>query len=286
MGELYRNMLADLRRKNYAIQTRDEYLRCARHFVAHFMRPATEMGREQVVEYLRWRALGGASPSVLKMHLAGISFLYRVTLNRPQEVLGIGWPKIRSALPQILSKSEIEQVFGAVTSLWCRTLLLTAYGTGARISEACALRVGDIDSDRRLIRIERGKGGKDRNVMLGQGVLEALRTYWRAVRPPGPYLFPGGKPGRPTTPRTVRDNLAAAVARLGLTKKVTPHSLRHAFATHLLEAGTDLRVIQVLLGHSSIRTTVRYTHVSARHIASVPSPVDLLPGRQSQHPQR
>jgi site-specific recombinase XerD len=279
MGELYRKMEGDLRRKNYATKTREEYLRNAQDFVRHHMKSPREMGREQVVDYLRAKAEAGASPSVIKMCVAGVSFLYRVTLNRPEVVRDIGWPRARRSLPEVLSLAEVEELFSAMKSLVTGTILLVTYGTGVRISEACALRAQDIDSKRGLIRIEEGKGGKDRYVMLGQGVLEALRAYWRAVRPPGPYLFPGRKPERPITPSAVRLNLAKAIAKAGLKKKVKPHGLRHAFATHLLEAGTDVRVIQALLGHTSIRTTVRYTHVSARHIASVPSPVDLLPGR-------
>jgi site-specific recombinase XerD len=279
MGELCQKMQADLKRLNYAPGTQDEYVRCVRDFVCYHLRSPAQMGRKEIIEYLRFLADAAASPSTIKMHQAGIRFLYATTLERPQEVAAIGWPRIPRSLPQVLSLAEVAQVLGAVPTLKARTILVTAYGTGARISEACRLEVGDIDSRRGLVRIHRGKGGKDRYVMLGAGVLLALRAYWKAVRPPRPYLFPGSDPARPITDAAVRVHLKDALAGLKLAKKVTPHTLRHSFATHLLEAGTDIRVIQELLGHASIRTTARYTHVSARHVATVTSPVDLLPGR-------
>jgi site-specific recombinase XerD len=281
MGELCRKMEGDLKRKNYAQQTQRAYLSGARCFAGFHMRPPEQMGREEIIEYLRHLAEAGAGPEMIKLRLAGIRFLYAVTLDRPQVVAGIGWPRVPRSLPQVLSPGEVARVLDAVPGLRPRTVLLAAYGTGARISEACALKVEDIDSRRGLVRIHRGKGGKDRYVMLGRGVLEALRTYWKAARPPGPYLFPGRKPGTHLTASAVQNSLRDTLRGLKLAKKVTAHTLRHSFATHLLEAGTDIRVIQELLGHTSIRTTARYTHVSARHIATVTSPVDLLPGRRA-----
>jgi site-specific recombinase XerD len=161
---------------------------------------------------------------------------------------------------------------------------IAAYGAGLRVTEACRLQPGDIDSKRMLIHVRQGKGKKDRYVMLSPRLLEILRGYWVKASPKGDWLFPGRKPGRPLTPTSVRKALDAAAKRAKLRKKVTPHLLRHSFATHLLEAGTDIRVIQVLLGHSSIRTTARYTQVSARHIASVQSPLDRI--RAPQIPVR
>lgn len=278
MGELCQKMQADLKRLNYAPGTQLEYVRGVKAFVCYHMRSPREMGREEILEYLRYLADAAASPATIKMHQAGIRFLYARTLERPQEVAAIGWPRVPRSLPQVLSVGEVAQVLQAVPTLKPRTILLTAYGSGARISEACRLQVGDIDSRRGLIRIHRGKGGKDRYVMLGASVLEALRSYWKAVRPPGPHLFPGKDPTRPVTDSAVRLHLKQALADLKLARKVTPHTLRHAFATHLLEAGTDSRIIGELLGHASPRTTARYTHVSARLIGSVKSPADLLPG--------
>jgi site-specific recombinase XerD len=156
-----------------------------------------------------------------------------------------------------------------------RAIVMMAYGAGLRISEVCRLRVEDIDSQRMLIHV-RGKGGRDRFVPLPERVLFMLRRYWAAARPKGPQLFPGKEPGRGISPDAVRAHLHAAARKAGLTKRVTPHVLRHSFATHLLELGTDVRVIQMLLGHSSIRTTLRYTRVTDKHIARVQSPIDVL----------
>jgi site-specific recombinase XerD len=153
---------------------------------------------------------------------------------------------------------------------------MAAYAGGLRLSEACKLQVGDIDSRRGVIHVRHGKGSKDRYVMLSQRLLQLLREYWRRTRQPGPYLFPGRNPKRPVTVHAVQLALKKAVLHLGLRKRVTPHSLRHAFATHLLETGTDIRVIQRLLGHSSIQSTERYTHVSLKHVAATQSHLDRL----------
>jgi site-specific recombinase XerD len=180
--------------------------------------------------------------------------------------------------PDILSLSEVERMLDAAMSAShvSAMVAMTAYSAGLRISEACRLRPEDIDSERRLIHVRLGKGGKDRYVMLSERLLEILRGYWVKVRPQGGWLFPGRKAGEPITRHAVEKAVHAAAAKAKLRKKVTPHTLRHSFATHLLEAGTDIRVIQVLLGHSSIRTTARYTQVSERHVGSVKSPFDRL----------
>ena len=159
-------------------------------------------------------------------------------------------------------------------------VVTTAYGAGLRVSEACRLQVQDIDGKRGLIHVRLGKGGKDRYVMLSQRLLGLLRQYWVAVRPSGEWLFPGRKPGKPLTPSAVRRALNVAVKAAKLKKRVTVHVLRHSFATHLLETGTDIRLIQVLLGHASIRTTARYAQVSTTHIGRVKSPLDLLGTKQ------
>jgi site-specific recombinase XerD len=180
-------------------------------------------------------------------------------------------------LPDILSMDEVISVFDAIESIKYRAIITTAYATGMRISEVCALnRQGDIDSERNVIHVRSGKGGKDRFVMLSQRLLLFVREYYRRSRPSGIYLFPGAGPDRPISPSSVRNVFNQAVRKLGISKKITFHSLRHAFATHLLEAGTDIRLIQALLGHSSIRTTCRYTHVSTDQVAKTKSPLDLL----------
>jgi site-specific recombinase XerD len=272
-------MQADIHLRRYSPKTEKEYLRCAHKFAKHFMRSPAEMGAEEVRTFLvHLVEQDQVSPSVQKMHVAALKFLYRVTLKQPEVVADIPYPKIPRTLPDVLSAEEVGALLEAVESIKYRTVITTAYSAGLRISEACALRcVGDIDSQRGLIHIRLGKRNKDRYVMLSPRLLVLLREYWRTVRPQGDYLFPGARPGRPVSPSSVSTAFWKAADRVGIAKRVTLHTLRHSFATHLMENGTDLRVIQVVLGHGSIRSTSRYTHVSRRHIAQTKSPLDGLP---------
>lgn len=277
MGQLRDKMTEDLRLKGFSRHTRDAYLRCAADFAAHFGRSPAVLGEAHIRTFLLHLVNERkAKPATHRMYLAAIKFLFIITLRRPHEVARIPWPKVPVPLPDILSPAEIEQLLTAVGSIKHRAILMTAYGAGLRISEICSLRPIDIDSQRMLIHVRLGKGGKDRFVMLSQRLLEVLRQYWRLVRPSGPYLFPGGKPEHHLTASAVQRALHKVVAQTGLAKRVTPHSLRHCFATHLLEVGTDVRTIQRLLGHGSIRSTARYTHVSERHIGQTRSPLDRL----------
>ncbi len=250
------------------------------------MRSPTDMGLPEIKDFLGHLIRQGASAEKVKMHVAGIKFLFAVTLDREDVANKIPWPKVPHKKPDILSLSEVERLLDAAmaASLAPAVVSITAYAAGLRISEACRLQHQDIDSERMLIHVRLGKGKKDRYVMLSPRLLEILRGYWAKARPAGDWLFPGRKAVRPLTPASVRKALDVAARKAKLRKKVNPHLLRHSFATHLLEAGTDIRVIQVLLGHSSIRTTARYTQVSARHIASVTSPLDRI--RVPQVPAR
>lgn len=275
MGKLYQKMERDLNLKNLAPRTRSRYLNCCQRFAAFYMRSPAQMGIEEIKEFLK-RVLETSSVEQLKMHVAGLKFLYGTTLNRPDIVAKIPWPKVPQKKPSILALSEVEQLCSAINVLQSRMVVMTAYGAGLRIGETCRLRVEDIDSKRNLIHIRLGKGGKDRYVMLSQRLLEALRAYWKENRLQGSLLFPGKNSDKPIAEQTVRSALKNAAIKIGLHKKITFHTLRHSFATHLLENGTDIRVIQVLLGHSSIRTTVHYTQVSSRHIASIKNPFDSL----------
>jgi len=275
MGELYDRMALDLKLKNLAVGTQSEYLRCCCSFVRYHMRSPRELGETAIKQYLGHLQLKGASPEKLKMHIAGLKFLYGVTLDRPKVAERLPWPKVPQKKPDILSGTEVAKLLKAVPSLVPAMALTTAYGAGLRVSETCRLKVEDIDGKRKLIHVRLGKGGKDRYVMLGDRLLEGLRGYWVRVRPDG-WLFPGAEEGRPLSPAAVRKALERATKAVKLKKRVTPHALRHAFATHLLELGTDTRIIQVLMGHASPRTTARYTQVSNKLIASTKSPLDVL----------
>lgn len=268
-------MAQDLELRNLSESTRATYLRAAKRFVAFFMVPPEEMGEAEVRAYMRHR-LEEVKPSTAHTELGAIKFLYEVTLDRPEVVARIPWPKVRKPLPDILSGSEVILVLAAVDSLMHRTILMCAYGAGLRISEACSLRHEDIDSKRMLIKVRNAKGGKDRYVMLAQNLLQGLREYFRQERPPRPWLFPGQRAGHHITREAVGAALRKAIKEVPLEKRVTPHVLRHSFATHLLETGADIRTIQVLLGHASIRSTQFYTRVSTAHLARTRSPLDSL----------
>lgn len=274
MGVFRDRMQQDLQLAQYRPSTQESYLRCVRNFVAHFMRPPTELGREEIRQFLLTLT---DRPATQKMHWAAIKLLYTKTLRRPEEVVDIPWPRIRQKLPDILSVEEVAALLEAIEVMMHRAVVMTTYGAGLRIGEACSLCVGDIDSKRGLIHVRDGKRGRDRYVVLSPRLLKCLREYWRVTKPAGQYLFEGTQPEKPADPGVIREALKRAAKAVGIHKRVTPHSLRHAFATHLLEDGTDIRVIQVLLGHSSIRTTARYTRVSKSHVAAVSSPLDKLP---------
>jgi site-specific recombinase XerD len=277
MGQLRERMRADMELRGFRPETQRKYDGRARAFAAHFMRSPAEIGAEELRAFLLFLTHEkGISPAGLKTYVAALKFLYGVTLDRQDVADSMAWPRVRTVEPEILSGTEVEQLLGAIVSLKYRAIAMVVYGAGLRISEACALGVEDVDSKRMLLRIQTGKGGHTRHAMLSKRLLAVLREYWSAVRPPRPYLFPSRVAGKHISPDAVRRVLYQAVERSGLRKRVTPQLLRHAFATHLLEAGTELRVIQVLLGHRDLKTTVRYAHVTARHVATTPAPLDLI----------
>jgi integrase/recombinase XerD len=270
-------MKGDLILKAYSPHTQRAYLRCVRHFASHYMRSPEEMGETEVPNFLLHLVRDRqASPATQDMYVNALKFLYTITLKRPEEVKGISHPKRPKTLPVILSPEEVLRVFEAIRSVKYKAITATAYAAGLRISEVCGLRIADIDSRRRRIHIRSGKGNKDRYVMLGESLLALLRQYYQAARPQGEYLFPGQKPQRHISTTAVSLVLRKVIRETGLAKKVTMHTLRHCFATHLLEAGTDIRILQVLLGHSSIRTTLRYTHITDRLVQKLVSPLDMI----------
>ena len=283
MGTIRDKMRDDLDLRGFASTTKKEYLQRAQNFVAYYHRPPTELGEREVREFLLYLVNEKKTGSATQhMYVAAIKFLYTTTLTRPEVVANIPWPKRPQTLPDILTGEEVELLFRQIASIKHRAILMTAYGAGLRISEACSLQTSDVDSKRMLIHVHEGKRSKDRYVMLSERLLEVLRTYWKVVHPSGPFLFPGAIPGRSITPSAVQRVLHQAVVQCNFTKRITAHSLRHGFATHLLEMGEDIRVIQKLLGHSSLQTTARYTKVTERHIGRTKSPLDLIGTKEGE----
>lgn len=277
MGKLHDRMKEDLLLKAYSPHTQSAYLRCARHFARHYMRSPEEMGEKEIRGFLLHLVRDRkAAPATQDMYVNALKFLYNITLKRPEVVKDLSHPKRPKTLPVILSPEEVLRVFAAIRSVKHKAIIATAYAAGLRISEVCGLRVADIDSQRRRIHVRSGKGKKDRYVMLGESLLALLRQYYQKARPKGEYLFPGYKPHRPICTTAVNQVLRKVVRETGLAKRVTMHTLRHCFATHLMEAGTDIRILQVLLGHSSIRTTLRYTHITDRLVQKLVSPLDMI----------
>ena len=276
MGKIRDRMTQDLELAGYAKGTQKHYLASAVKFVKRFGRSPEELGQEELRLHVAEVGASGVGASALKVQMAGLKFLYEKTLGRPNEVAWMSWPRSPRGLPRVLEMSEVLALLGALGSPLYRTVALVLYATGLRISEAIRLKVDDIDAGRRVIRVHRGKGGKARDVMLSPKLLLALRTYWSASRPPLPYLFASPKTGKLVRAETVRTALHRARRAAGLKKRVTPHMLRHSFATHLLEGGTDVRVIQHLLGHASVATTMRYTRVSSTLVSATQSPLERL----------
>jgi site-specific recombinase XerD len=277
MGKLHEQMKADLTLKGYSSNTFAGYLPRCRKFAAHFNRSPEEMGREEIRAFLLYLAEEEqVSPGLQKAYLSAIKFLYRYTLNRPEEVENIPHPKMPVQLPLVLSRDEVLAIFEAIPYIKHKAIVATTYGAGLRISEVCSLRKSDIDSQRMRIYVHQGKGKKDRFALLSPMVLELLREYYRKVRPKGDWLFPGQNPKKHLTTNCIHRVFKKAVKKVGIHKRASMHTLRHSFATHLLENGTDIRFVQALLGHASIRSTVRYLHVSNAYVSHIESPFDAL----------
>jgi len=276
MGKMRERMEQDLGLAGYAKGTKQQYVNSAVRFVKRFGLSPQALGQEELRTHVAELGASGIGASALKVQMAGLKFLYEKTLGRPNEVAWMSWPSAPRGLPRVLDMGEVVALLGALHSPLYRTIALVLYGTGLRISEAIRLEVSDIDAERGVIRVRGGKGGKSREVMLSPKLLIALRTYWSATRPPLPHLFVSPKTGKIVNAYTVRTALCRARVQAGLKKHVTPHMLRHSFATHMLEGGTDVVVIQRLLGHASVATTTRYTHVSTTMIAKAQSPLERL----------
>lgn len=277
MTTLRNQMMQDLDLGGYAKRTKETYLASVRQFAKFHGRSPTDVGQPEVrqwVEHLRKRKpkLGMQR---LRQHFAALRFLYSKTLGRPAVTSFLSWPKDPEKLPVVLSEEQVHRLLGAFTTPRMRVFFTTVYAAGLRMSEACRLETRDIDAERGVIHVRHGKGGKERLVMLSPRLLVILRAYWKQERPPAPWLF-AGRTGNHLAAGVARDAFRHAATAMKLGKRVTPHVLRHSFATHLLEAGTELRVIQVLLGHDSIRSTTRYARVSAGILAKTKSPLERL----------
>jgi integrase/recombinase XerD len=277
ISPLRQRMIDDMTVRNFAPNTQESYLHQVDLFIRYFDKPPDRLGPEEIRSYQIYLAKERrAAVGTRSVAVSALRFLYRVTLQRDWSFDVIPAPKPETHLPVILSPEEVLQLLKAAPSFPHHVIFSTMYGTGMRVSEAVHLRAGDIDSQRMVIRIEQGKGRKDRYVQLSPKLLELLRTYWRKVRPLE-WLFPGEVPHQPLSRDAVGQAVARASQRAGLKKRPSPHSLRHAYAVHLLEAGTDLRKIQLLLGHRSLSTTARYLHLATTTVCATTSPLDLLP---------
>ena len=275
ISPLRRRMVEDMTVRNLSPATQRSYLYAVAKFSRFFGKSPERLELEDVRTYQVHLASQGIAWATLNQTVAALRFFYGVTLGRPEIPERIAYAREPRRLPVVLSADEVVRFLEAVPSLKSRTALTTAYAAGLRVSEVVALKVADIDSGRMLIRVERGKGGKDRYVMLSAQLLAILRTYWRLAKPRH-WLFPGRDEERPIDQTVLHAACRSACEAAGLTKHVTVHTLRHSFATHLLESGADIRIIQVLLGHTNISTTARYAQVATSTIQGTASPLDRL----------
>jgi integrase/recombinase XerD len=276
MGALRKQMDGDLVVRGMSVRTREAYLGAVAGLAKHYGRRPDRVSEQEVQDYLlhliEERRLAWSSCNIVAQ---GLKFFYRVTLKRPEAQFAVPTARQPQKLPQILSREEVAALIEKTLNLKHRTILMTAYGAGLRLNEICHLKVTDIDSDRMTIRVEQGKGAKDRSTLLSPRLLAGLRRYWLAHRPKT-WLFTARDPERPISDHTVHRLYHAAKARAGVMKQGGIHSLRHAFATHLLEAGVDVHTIQRLMGHGHISSTLRYFHLARKHLAKTPSPLELL----------
>jgi site-specific recombinase XerD len=283
ISPLRRRMIDDMTIRNLSPATQRSYLHAVAKFSRHFGRAPDRLGLDEVRDFQVHLVAKGVSWGALNQTVCALRFFYGVTLGEATVPERIPYARTPRKLPVILSADEVVRFLEAVASLKSRAALTTAYAAGLRASEVAGLMIGDIvpkarlrhDSARGVIRVRHGKGAKDRDVMLSTQLLRILRAYWRLARPQR-YLFPGRDEDRPISPTVLHAACRSAVEAAGLSKRVTLHTLRHSFATHLLENGADIRIIQALLGHANLSSTARYTHVAAHIIRATPSPLDRL----------
>ena len=277
MGQIREKMKQDLSLRGLAESTHAAYLGYARAFVVHFRRSPHELGTQHVRAWLLYLlTTKKCRPATVNVALAAVKFLYTTTLGKPEVTLGLRPVRRSFPAPDVLSGSEVQRVLEHTASLKYRAMFMLMYGAGLRISEVCKLSVSDIDSKRMVVLVRAPKNRHDRVVPLAPRTLGVLRDYWRQDRPGGQHLFAGQDGQKPITREAVHLALRKAAGRAQLTKRVYPHLLRHAFATHLLELGTDIRTVQILLGHLSLKSTTRYTHLSEARRVALKLPMQVL----------
>lgn len=280
MTDLRKRMLEELQRRNYSSETTRAYLFAVKDFAGYFGKRPDKLGQEHLRQYqlhlLNDRKLAAKT---IVGRISALRFFFVKVLRRPYREIDLVYPKRPERLPVILSEEEVARLIESAITSYHRVILMTLYGTGLRREELCRLKVSDIDSQRMVVHVRQGKGNKDRDVTLSPRLLEVLRAYWK-WRKPKTYLFPSlyrKRPEQPIDSKTVWHAVREAARRAGIKKKVSPHLLRHSWATHLLERGADLKAIQVLLGHVDLEATTIYLHLSQRHLQALNNPIDALP---------
>ena len=275
MSPLRRRMIEDMTIRKLAPKTQQGYIRTIKDFAVFLGRSPDTASLEDIRRFQLHLAQSGAQPAILNHTVSALRFFFRVTLKRHDIVEHATFIRQPRKLPVVLSPEEVARLLNAAPGLKYKAALSVAYGAGLRAAEVVSLKVCDIDSKRMIIRVEQGKGRKDRNVMLSASLLELLRAWWRAARPQG-WLFPGRNPIQPMTTRQLNRACHAAAEAAGIERNVSLHTLRHSFATHLLEQNIDVRVIQVLLGHAKLDSTALYTRVATKTIQQVTSPLEHI----------
>jgi len=280
MTRLRKRMLEELQRRNYSPNTIRPYLYAVEDFARFFGKSPDQLGQEHLRQY-QLHLVNDCKLTVetIAGRISALRFFFVKVLRRPYREIDLVYPKRPERLPVILSEEEVGRLIESACSPYHRVILMTLYGTGLRREELSRLKLTDVDSQRMVIHVRQGKGNKDRDVTLSPRLLEVLRAYWK-WRKPKVYLFPSlyrNRPEQPITAKTIWYAVREAARRAGIKKRVSPHILRHSWATHLLERGTDLKAIQVLLGHVDLESTTIYLHLSQRHLQAVNNPIDALP---------
>jgi integrase/recombinase XerD len=275
ISPLRQRMIEDMTIRKFARRTQEGYIRSIKSFSTFLGTSPAKASFEDIRRYQLHLASSGAGAPTINHNLTALRFLFMVTLRKPDVVMRLPFVRKPRNLPVVLSPEEVERMLEAAPGLKYKAALSVAYGAGLRVSEIISLKISDIDSARMVIRVEQGKGNKDRYVMLSPHLLELLRIWWKAAKPQG-WLFPGQNPINPLSARQLNRACHAAARMAEITKPVTPHTLRHSFATHLLEQNVDIRVIQVLLGDAKLETTALYTQVATKTMREVTSPLERL----------